>query len=143
MSNLTLSTDEINNIFKDLDENTVNMLSNNNIENRKKNILNSIVSDEDVDLYLEKLRVYRYVDEIDEMNIGSYIRWFNIKNPKNIKLTNGGFIIDMKYQNDTILLLCKNTINKIFTLKIEECIIFQKLAKQEELIIEILDYIKS
>lgn len=143
MSNLTLSTDDINNIFKDLDENTVNMLSNNNIENRKKNILNSIVSDEDVDLYLEKLRVYRYVDEIDEMNIGSYIRWFNIKNPKNIKLTNGGFIIDMKYQNDTILLICKNTINKIFTLKIEECIIFQKLAKQEELIIEILDYIKS
>ena len=93
MSNLTLSTDDINNIFKDLDENTVNMLSNNNIENRKKNILNSIVSDEDVDLYLEKLRVYRYVDEIDEMNIGSYIRWFNIKNPKNIKLTNGGLLL--------------------------------------------------
>ena len=141
MSNLILSTDEINNIFKDLDENTVNMLSNNNIENRKKTILNSILSDEDVDLYLEKLHVYRYVDEMDEMNIGSYIRWFNIKDPNNIKLTNGGFIIDMKYQNDTILLICKNTINKLFSLKLEECILFQKLTKQEELIIEILEYV--
>ena len=29
-----------------------------------------------------------YVDEIDEIKIGGYIRWFNLANPENLKLTN-------------------------------------------------------
>lgn len=142
MNHLSITKEEFNNIFKNMDENMIHMLSKENLYKNKKDMLENIVYNE-IELYLEKLEMYRYVDEIDEINMGSYIRWFNIKNPKNIKLTNGGFIIDIKYQNDNIILVCKNYINKIFSLKIEECIIFQKLTKQEELIMEILDYVGS
>lgn len=142
MDQLSITKEEFNNIFKNMDENTITMLSKENLYKNKKVMLENIVYN-DVDLYLEKLEMYRYIDEIDEINMGSYIRWFNIKNPKNIKLTNGGFIIDIKYQNDNIILVCKNNINKIFSLKLEECIIFQKLTKQQELIMEILDYVGS
>ena len=142
MNHLSITKEEFNNIFKNMDENTIHMLSKENLYKNKKDMLENIVYNE-IELYLEKLEMYRYVDEIDEINMGSYIRWFNIKDPKNIKLTNGGFIIDIKYQNDNIILVCKNYINKIFSLKIEECIIFQKLTKQEELIMEILDYVGS
>lgn len=137
---MTITKDDFNRIFKDLDENTIMLLSKDKILQRKKEVLETVVY-EDLDLYLEKLELYRYVDEIDEIKMGSYIRWFNIKNPNIIKLTNGGFIIDIKYQNDNIILICKNTINKLFSLKLEECILFQKLTKQEELIIEILEYV--
>ena len=137
---MTITKDDFNRIFKDLDENTIILLSKDKILQRKKEVLENIIY-EDLDLYLEKLELYRYVDEIDEIKMGSYIRWFNIKNPNNVKLTNGGFIIDIKYQNDNIILICKNTKNKLFSLKLEECILFQKLTKQEELIIEILEYV--
>lgn len=144
MDQLTITKEEFNTIFRNIDEKKIQMLSKNIIEKRKKQILEDVLYDEnELDLYLEKLELYRFVDEIDEINLGSYIRWFNIKTVELSKLTNGGFIIDIKYQNNNIILVCKNTMNRIFSLKLEECIIFQKLSKQEELIIEILDYIGS
>ena len=138
-----LTKDYILDILNNLDENTINNLSTTKIIEHKKKILENIVNNKDeLEYYLNKLSNYRYVDEIDEVLIGRYIRWFTIINPEKIKLTNGGIIIDIIYKNDNIILVCKNYINNIFSLKLKECLVFQKFTSQEELIIEILDYIK-
>jgi hypothetical protein len=86
---------------------------------------------------------YRYVDEIDELRYGSYIRWFNLSKPKSLKLLNGGFIVDIKNNNGNIIILCKNRLNKFFNLKMSESFIFQKNTTQEQVLIKILDHIQS
>ena len=94
-------------------------------------------------LYHKLLTNYRYVDEIDELRYGSYIRWFNLSKPKSLKLLNGGFIVDIKNNNGNIIILCKNALNRLFNLNMDKSIIFQKNTKQEALLIKILDHVQT
>ena len=91
--------------------------------------------------YHKLLNEYRYIDEIDEIRYGSYIRWFNIsKKLESIDLMRGGFIVSItpsKDQND-IILLCKNGF-RFFNVRMNQSIIFQKNTAQEKLLIQILD----
>ena len=110
----------------------------------KNNILQRLMFDKDETKHYNKLLTnYRYIDEIDELKYGSYIRWFNINKNKTLKLLNGGFIIDITTKNDDIIILCKNGLNKLFSLKMNETIIFQKNTKQEEVLITILDHVRA
>ena len=38
--------------------------------------------------YLKVLNEYKYVDEIDELVVGRYLRWFNLNHIDNMKLNN-------------------------------------------------------
>jgi len=111
------------------------------IRDRKKKILDSLLLEpEELKHYQHLLSEYRYVDEIDELRMGSYIRFFKL-NTDSLDLGRGGFLADIK-MNQTIVLLLKNR-NRFFQLKMEECILFQKNTKQEEVLIQILDHIKG
>ena len=88
-----------------------------------------------------KLKDYRFVDDLTDIQYGRYIRWISLKNPEKICLTNGGVIIDIKIQEDVIHLLCRNFKNNRFQIKIDECFIFQKLTDQEKTILAALDYL--
>ena len=91
----------------------------------------------------KKLKDYRLIDEVKEMHFGSYIRWITIKNPEDIRLTNGGIVCDMKSSNDDIYITCKNNMNRIFRLKMSENIIFQKISDQERVLIKAMDYLNK
>ena len=91
--------------------------------------------------YHLKLKEYRYVDDLSDIQYGRYIRWINLNNPDNIKLTTGGIIIDIKILETGIHLVCKNNMNQRFQIKIDENIIFQKLSDQEKILISALDYL--
>lgn len=88
-----------------------------------------------------KLKGYRYVDDLSDIQYGRYIRWINLKDPKNIKLSTGGIIIDIKILASGIHVVCKNNMNKKFQIKIDECFIFQKLTDQEKIILYALDHV--
>lgn len=91
--------------------------------------------------YHKLLNEYRYIDEIDELRYGSYIRWFNIsKKLESIDLMRGGFIVSItpSKDKDDIILLCKNGF-RFFNVKMNQSIIFQKNTSQEKLLIQILD----
>ena len=90
----------------------------------------------------KKLKLYRYIDELKDLRFGAYIRWLSLKNPANIKLTNGGIIIDMVELNHDICIKCKNRMNHIFQIKLSEVIIFQKLSEQEEVILKAMKYLQ-
>ena len=91
--------------------------------------------------YHLKLKDYRYVDDLSDIQYGRYIRWINLNKPDNIKLTTGGIIIDIKILETGIHLVCKNNMNQRFQIKIDENIIFQKLSDQEKILIAALDYL--
>jgi hypothetical protein len=90
-----------------------------------------------------KLKDYRYVDDLTDIQYGRYIRWINLNNPNNIKLTTGGIIIDIKILASGIHVVCKNNKNHRFQIKIDECFIFQKLTDQEKIILYALDHVSS
>ena len=50
------------------------------------------------------------------MKYGSYIRWISLKNPENLKLTNGGIVCEMKVGDNGIVIVCKNNFNRFFQL---------------------------
>tara|TARA_Y100000816_G_scaffold292091_1_gene285785 strand:- start:3114 stop:3545 length:432 start_codon:yes stop_codon:yes gene_type:complete len=128
-------------IIKELDEKNLLYLTSSKIKELKNNILQKLLLSRDELLkYHKTLKEYRYVDEVDEIKIGSYIRWFNLKQIKEIKLTNGGIIIDIKNGKEDILIVCKNNMNRIFTLELSQCFIFQKMNDQEKILIKIIDY---
>ena len=112
------------------------------IKKAKIEMLKELLSNNsEIKEYYKLLKEYRYVDEIDELRYGSYIRWFNITNPEaTLTLLRGGFIADITHNNG-VNILCKNR-NKFFTIKMDKSVIFQKNTSQEKLLIQILDHIK-
>ena len=91
----------------------------------------------------KKLKNYRYIDEIDELHIGTYIRWIKIKDTyTDLKLTNGGILLDVLFQNN-IYLQIKNNMNQIFQINFNENLIFQKLTHQEIVILYAIDNINK
>lgn len=90
-----------------------------------------------------KLKLYRFVDELPDLKYGSYIRWISLKNPENIYLTTGGIVCEIKVVESGIAIICKNSYNRMFQIKLSENLIFQKLTKQEQIILSAMDLINS
>ena len=119
-----------------------NLQDSQTIKKAKLDMLKQLLdNNNEIKEYYKLLKEYRYVDELDELRYGSYIRWINIaREPISLTLLKGGFIADITNKNG-INILCKNR-NKFFTIKMEQCVIFQKNTSQEKLLIQILDHIK-
>lgn len=134
--------DELDKIAQELKDS--NLSSSSEIKDMKNNILQKMLFNrEELKNYHKLLNKYRYIDEIDELKYGSYIRWFKLKDIDSLKLLKGGFIIDIKKNSkNEIVIVCKNY-GRIFSLKMSETIIFQKNTSQEELLIKILDHVKG
>jgi len=94
--------------------------------------------------YLHKqLKSYRLVNDMNDLRFGSYVRWISLKNPEEIKLTNGGIVCDMKVINEDLHIKCKNKMNRLFQIKISEVILFQKLSEQEQIILKALKQLQD
>ena len=134
-------------LIKSLDnENNVGIenLSTRKIKSLKNDYLQQLqLSRDDLKNYHSKLKEYRFVDDLTNIQYGRYIRWISLKNPEKLCLTTGGVIIDIQLLEDGIYILCKNFRNKRMKIKIDECFIFQKLTDQEKTIISALDYLEK
>ena len=141
MDNISLEL-SVNEIIQELDDKNLLYLTSGKIKELKNNILQKLyLSREELLNYHKTLKEYRYVDEIDEIKIGGYIRWFNLKNMENLKLTNGGIVVDIDTGVDDINIVCKNNFNRLFTVQLNKSIIFQKISYQEKILIKIIDYV--
>ena len=114
------------------------------IKNMKIEILKELhLSQKDMVEILGKLREYKYVDEPNEIRNGAFIRWIPITDPENVYLTGGGIICDIKISDRGMMVVCKNFANKHYQIKIEECLIFQKLSQQEQVLLAALDHLSK
>tara|TARA_B100001250_G_C19662120_1_gene727580 strand:+ start:451 stop:879 length:429 start_codon:yes stop_codon:yes gene_type:complete len=119
-------------------------LTNAKIKDQKNNILQRLQLDRTALKALhEKLREYRYVDEISDLQFGYYVRWISLKDPDNIKLTNGAHICDIKILNEGVHIVCRNGHNRFMQLNLDENLVFQKLTDQEKIILKTIDYLKK
>jgi hypothetical protein len=92
----------------------------------------------------KQLKAYRYIETLAEVRYGGYIRWISLKNPEMIKLTNGGIIVNIKIMNEEeVHLVCRNKMNHLFQIKLNENIIFQKLNDQEQVLLSAMDYLNK
>lgn len=85
----------------------------------------------------DKLIGYRLVEEIHELQPGKYIRW--IRRPKHRhhvnELTNGAIVTSVKFTNTGILVGCKSGGNRFLQIKMDECMVFQKMTAEEQLLL--------
>lgn len=119
-------------------------LTNGKIKEYKNNILQKLqFTREKLKETHKKLKQYRYVRDMNDLEYGYYIRWIPLKNPEKINLTNGGHICSIEIIKNQIQIKCRNNLNRIFQIKFDECIIFQKLTDQEKIILGILDHLNK
>ncbi len=110
-----------------------------NINKNKIDIISDLyLNKREKDTLLKQLKDYQYIDELPDLVEGRYIRWINIINPHNIKLTNGGILCEIKIE-DYVTLVMKNKINRFFQINLDENLIFQKLTDQEKVILYAID----
>ena len=91
-----------------------------------------------------KLSEYRYVDRICDLHKGKHVRWIRIKNNyKEHSLTNGGIVVDVKFTDLGTNILCRNYLNRFIEYKFDDCLTFQKLSPDEELILMSYYYVNE
>lgn len=97
---------------------------------------------ETIDIY-NKLKDYKYVDEMNELKYGTYVRWIPIEDPNNIHLTKGALFCEMKITDDGIFCVCKNFgyPSRHFQISMDKNLIFQKLTDQEMVLLSALDHL--
>tara|TARA_B110000285_G_scaffold231086_1_gene298939 strand:- start:1820 stop:2302 length:483 start_codon:yes stop_codon:yes gene_type:complete len=88
----------------------------------------------DIDKVSSKLNGYSFIDEICDIQKGRHVRWIRITPDSKRTLTNGGVIVDTKFTNNGLQILCKNKLNRFMQYKFDECISFQRMSKQEQII---------
>ena len=137
----------INKLLKTLDNDKyedILELTHSKIKSIKNDILQQLqITRQELKVFHSKLKNYRYIDEVDEIKLGNYIRTIDLKKKDNIYLTSGGIIVDIEAINESIIIKCKNFRNNIFNLKFEEHLIFQKINNQEEILLNVLTYINK
>lgn len=92
---------------------------------------------------MNKLTQYKYVDEMNELKYGSYIRWIPIEDPDNIHLTKGALFCEMKITDNGVFCVCKNYgySHRHFLLSMDKNLIFQRLTDQELVLLSALDHL--
>jgi len=97
-----------------------------------------------VDIF-NKLKDYKYVDEMNDLKYGTFIRWIPIENPDNIYLTKGALFCEMKITDDGIFCICKNLgySARHFQISMDKNLIFQKLTGQELVLLSALDHLSN
>ena len=85
-----------------------------------------------------KLAGYRVIENIYELHKGKHIRWIRYNNPE--KITNGAIVAEIKFYDNGTHVLCKTIQNRIFQIKYDECLIFQKLTTGEQLVLMAYEY---
>jgi len=138
-----LDVNELLNALENETNASIMKLNTSKIQSYKNTILQQLQLDKNMlKSYHKKLKHYRYCDDFSDLQYGYYIRWIPLNKPNNIKITNGGFIIDLKIiGNNGIHVVCKNNRGLCMQLKFDECAIFQKLSNQENVILSVLDYL--
>lgn len=130
------STIDIQNLLDSIEHEKNDYLENKTLTSVHDDTIESLkeleLSEDDIKQTFKKLIEYRYVEEINELHTGKHIRWIRKTNKK---LTNGGIIMDIKFLDTGTQVLCRNACNKFIQIKFDECIIYQKLSVEEQLIL--------
>ena len=84
---------------------------------------------------------YRFVDEIDLLHVGKYMRWIQkYTASRKPALANGGFLTNIEHGDTGLYLKIRLYTNKIINVAFDSTIIYQKLSVGEQLVLLVADY---
>lgn len=136
----------LNNAIEDESNESLLGLTTSKIKEMNLKVINELClpKEEALDI-MRKLNDYKYVDEMDDLKYGTYIRWIKLNNPDDLNLTKGAIFSDIKITEQGVNLICKNfgDSSKRFTIKMDECLIFRKLTNQELVLLSALDHLSN
>lgn len=113
------------------------------IKTTKNNILQQLNLDRNnLKSFNKKLNDYKYIDNIKDLHYGSNVRWINLKKINNISLNTVAILCDIKILEKGIALTLKTFSNRFITLYLNENLIFQKLNKEEKIILKAISSLK-
>jgi hypothetical protein len=122
-------------------------LTNEKIYNMKRRVLSDLqLEKEEEDDIMDKLADYIYIDEIPEFKNGCYIRWINLNNPDNLKLSSGSTICDIELREGGTYIICRNMYGRrkvCFQIKMDEHFVFRKLTDQEKVLLSVMNYLSK
>jgi hypothetical protein len=93
--------------------------------------------------YIKQLNGYMYIDEVNQLKIGAFIRWIPIKNPQDLPLKKGALVCDIKITDTGVAIVMKSFLHSYFQIKMDECLVFQKLTEQQQVLLSALDHLSS
>ena len=140
---------DVNKLLKALDDESNEHLFNfttKKLQEMNLKVLNELhLSVNDTIAILEKLKDYKYIDEMDDLKYGSYIRWIPLANPNVIDLKKGAIFCEIDITDNGVYLKCKNFGYKItyFKIKLDENLVFQKLTDQEQVLLSALNHLSK
>ena len=154
MNDDTIDNINVDELLKSIESDkllSVSKLSYDKINTIKYNVLTRVgLEDDELESMLLKLSDYRYVEELQDIHHGAFVRYIPLtknssksKQENEIILKPGGFICDIKILGSGVQLLCRNHFRKMFQLRVDEVMLFQKLTKQEEFILSVFDYLNK
>ena len=155
MNDDTIDNINVDELLKSIESDkllSVSKLSYDKINTIKYNVLTRVgLEDDELESMLLKLSDYRYVEELQDIHHGAFVRYIPLTNNSSkskqgnneIILKPGGFICDIKILGSGVQLLCRNHFRKMFQLRVDEVLLFQKLTKQEEIILSVFDYLNK
>ena len=138
---------DIQKLLKALDDETNETLLNfttDKIKEMNLNILKELQLPKQETLkLLDKLGDYKYVDEMNELKYGAYIRWISIEDPTKIHLTKGALFCEIKITDNGVFCVCKNFgfSQRHFRIAMDKTLIFQRLTEQEQVLLSALDHL--
>jgi hypothetical protein len=101
------------------------------------------LSREDTKDIMKKLKQYRYVDGMNELKYGTFIRWIPIVDPDNIYLTTPAIFCEFKVKKEGVCVVYKTFKGKYSQSKMDECLLFQKITDQEMVLLSALDHLST
>jgi hypothetical protein len=139
-----MDIDKLTNALNNDDNDKIMNLTTKKIMELNLNIMKELHLDRNTTLdYLKKLKGYRYIDEINDLRYGSYIRWIPITDPSYLPLNQCSIICDIQITDNGVNIVCKNFMHRHFKFKMDETLIFQKLTTQELIILNALDHLET
>ena len=139
-----LSTIDVESLLSSIEDSKNDYLENKTTEMINQDIFNSVnafsIDIETKKTYCDKLIGYRLVFELNELHKGKHIRWIRKNNGK---LTNGGIIVDIKFFDEGVHILCMGNGKRFVQIKFDDCVIYQKMSEAEQLIVMAYEYVDN
>jgi hypothetical protein len=82
----------------------------------------------------KSLYMYRLVHDLQDLKLGSYIRWIRPHEDGTHTLTNGGILLQTKFLKNGTYVVCKSGM-KMMQYELDKCKTFQKLTAEEWIVL--------
>lgn len=101
----------------------------------------------------KQLKGYRYVEDLNDLRTGAFLRWVYIGDAENDRewfdndnedfhLNKGALFCEMKVQATGLVIVCKTFTGRYFQIPMDgDYVFFQKLSSQEQTILNTIDAI--